>query len=225
LDLEGLGDKTAGLLVEEGLVQHLPDLFELRPEQLEELEGFAEKSARNLVEGIERASHTELHRFLFGLGIPEVGVTVARDLARHFRSLEALRQAGEEALQEVEGVGPRMATQIAEFFREPRHREILDRLLAGRLEIVEQLEEEGSTELAGKRFVLTGTLQGLTRGEAKRLLESLGAKVTGTVSAKTDFLVAGSQPGSKVEKARELGVRILDESALMELVDSRRVEA
>ncbi len=223
LDVEGLGEETARLLVDKGLVRQLPDLFDLKAVQLQELEGFAEKSATNLVEGIRRASHTELARFLAGLGIPEVGVAVARQLARHYRTIDALRVADEEALQEVDGVGPRMAEQIVGFFLEPHNAHVLDRLLDDRVVLIEAPEEEISTDLEGLRFVLTGGLERLSREAAKELLESLGAKVTSTVSSKTDYVVAGSDPGSKLEKARQLSVQILDEAGFLELLGERGV--
>ena len=223
LDIEGLGEETASLLVEKGLVRQLPDLFDLQAERLEELDGFAEKSAAKLVDGIRRASHTELARFLAGLGIPEVGVAVARQLARHFRTFDALREADEEVLQEVEGVGPRMAEQIVGFFLEPHNRQILDRLLDGRIELAEPADETVSTDLAGLRFVLTGGLERLSRDEAKQHLESLGAKVTSAVSSKTDYVVAGTDPGSKLGKAEELGLEILDETAFLDLLRSSGV--
>lgn len=218
LDIEGLGDETARLLVEEGLVRELPDLFDLQSEQVEALEGFAEKSATNLVEGIRQASRTELARFLAGLGIPEVGVAVARQLALHFRSIDALRTADEAALQEVDGVGPRMAEQIVGFFLEPQNGQVLDRLLDGRVELLEVEGEPTSTDLEGLRFVLTGGLEALSRGDAKKLLESAGAKVTSALSSKTDYVVAGSDPGSKLDKAQRLGLRILDETAFLDLL-------
>ncbi|MGB5815548.1 MAG: NAD-dependent DNA ligase LigA [Thermoanaerobaculia bacterium] len=224
LDIEGLGEETARQLVAEKLVEHLPDLFDLRPEQLVELDGFAQKSAENLVAGIENASHAELHRFLFGLGIPEVGATVARSIARHFRSVEALRRASEEELQEVDGVGPKMAEQIVGFFQEPRNNKILDELLAGRVEIIEPEEEIEADDLAGLKFVLTGGLERFSRGEAKELLESLGAKVTSSVSAKTDYVVAGTDPGSKYDKARKLGVTTLDEQGFLGLLADKGVD-
>ena len=218
LDIEGLGDETARLLVEQGLVRQLPDLFDLRAEQLQDLDGFAAKSATNLVASIQRASRAELGRFLAGLGIPEVGVAVARQLARHFRSIDVLRQADEEALQEVDGVGPRMAEQIVGFFVEPHNAGVLDRLLDGRVELLEPPDEAVSADLAGLRFVLTGGLERLSRGEAKEILESLGAKVTSAVSSKTDYVVAGADPGSKLEKAEQLGLQILDEAAFLKLL-------
>jgi DNA ligase (NAD+) len=224
LDIEGLGEETARLLVGKKLVEHLPDLFDLAPEQLVELEGFAQKSAENLVAGIEKASHAELHRFLFGLGIPEVGATVARSIARHFRSVEALRAAGEEELQEVDGVGPKMAEQIVGFFEEPRNNKILDELLGGRVEIIEPEEKTEAGDLAGLKFVLTGGLEKFSRGEAKQLLESLGAKVTSSVSAKTDYVVAGTDPGSKYDKAQKLGVTTLDEEGFLGLLADKGVD-
>ena len=224
LDIEGLGDETAKQLVEEGLVAHLPDLFDLKAEQLLELEGFAEKSATALVQAIGRAAHADLDRFLFGLGVPEVGVAVARDLARHFGTLATLRAADEALLEEVDGVGPRMSEQIVSFFREPRNAEILDRLLDGRIELSEVEGEPASDELAGLKFVLTGGLERLSRGQAKDYLESMGAKVSGSISAKTDFVVAGKDPGSKYTKAQNLGLRILDEEGFLELLSSHGLQ-
>ena len=223
LDIEGLGDETAKQLVAEGLVQHLPDLFDLEAEQLLALEGFAEKSAESLVQAIRAASHAELGRFLFGLGIPEVGAAVAKDLARHFGSLAALRAADKAELEAVEGIGPRMSDQIVTFFGEPRNAEILDRLLDGRIEVSEIEVDPSSEELAGMKFVLTGGLDQLTRDQAKQYLESLGAKVTGSVSAKTDYVIAGRDPGSKYDKAQKLGLHILDEQGFLELLASHGV--
>ena len=225
LDIEGLGEVTARLLIDQGLVRHLPDLFDLRAEQLLELEGFAEKSAKALVEAIERASHCELDRFLFGLGIPEVGGATARDLARHFGSFAAIRAAGEEALQEVPGVGPRMAAEIAAFFREPHNAAILDQLLDGRIHLIEggPAAAPGGA-LDGLRFVLTGGLERLTRSRASELLESHGAKVSSAVSRKTDYVVAGTDPGSKLAKAEALGVRVLDEQGLVDLLADKGIE-
>jgi DNA ligase (NAD+) len=223
LDIEGLGEETAKLLVDKKLVRHVPDLFDLRVSQLVELEGFAETSANNLVAAVQRASRAELQRFLFALGIPEVGATVARNLARHFRSLQAIRKADAETLSEVEGVGPRMSEQIVTFFREPRNVEILDRLLDGRIEVLEMAEEEAGDNLEGLRFVLTGGLESLTRNQAKVMLESLGATITSSVSARTDYVVAGRDPGSKYQNALDLDIEILDETGLIELLESRGV--
>ena len=225
LDVEGLGEETAKLLVDRGLVSRLPDLFDLEPQQIEPLPGFAEKSARRLVDGIETASRVELHRFLYALGIPEVGATVARSLADHFRSFDAIREADEEVLQEVDGVGPRMAEQITAFFTEETNREVLDRLLDGRVELLEPEGEagEGGGEppLAGLTMVFTGSLEGFTRSEAQDAARRLGAKVTGSVSGNTDYVVAGEGAGSKADRAEELGVPILDEAGFLELVEER----
>ncbi len=222
LDVEGLGEETAKLLVSEGLVRHLPELFDLTAEQLEPLPGFAAKSAENLVAGIEKASHVELERFLFGLGIPEVGVTVARNLAHHVRSFDALREADAEALQQIDGVGLRMAEEITAFFAEEKHREVLDRLLDGRIHLIEpEPEEEGPKPLDGLTMVFTGSLERFSRSEVKEVARSLGAKVTGSVSKKTDYVVAGDEAGSKRDKAEELGVPILDEGGFVALVEER----
>ncbi|MDX1630981.1 MAG: NAD-dependent DNA ligase LigA, partial [Thermoanaerobaculia bacterium] len=214
LDIEGLGEETARLLVSEGLVEEPADLFDLSMEDLEPLEGFARKSAENLVTAIERSSRVELPRFLYGLGIPEVGVTVARDLARHFGSLETLREADEEALQEVSGVGPRMAEAIRDFFDAEENRRILDDLLDDRVELIET--GPGGREespLEGLTFVFTGSLERWTRREARELVEAAGARATSSVSGETDFVVAGEGAGSKLERGRELGVELLDEEA------------
>ena len=228
LDVEGLGEEAAKLLVAEGLVGQLPDLFELEAGDLVELEGFAEKSADNLVGAIERASETELARFLHGLGIPEVGATVARDLARWFGTFEAIRTASEEELQAMDGVGPKMAEAICGFFDEPRNEEILDELEA-KVTLVD--EGEGVRErapealpLEGETFVFTGALEGLTRREARELVEDAGGRATSSVSGETDYVVVGENPGSKADAAGELGVKTLDEDAFLELLRERGVE-
>lgn len=222
LDIEGLGEETARLFVSEGVVTRLPDIFDLTPDGLMELEGFAETSAANLVSGIERASQTELRRLLYGLGIPEVGAAVARSLARHFGTIEAVRTADVSALVEVEGIGPIMAERIREFFDEPHNAENLDRIL-GHLSIAAVEASgasgaEGNGALAGKTFVFTGGLETLTRPEAKDRVEALGARVTGSVSKKTDYVVAGDDPGSKLAKAEKLGLTILTEEDFVELL-------
>jgi DNA ligase (NAD+) len=219
LDIEGLGDETARLLVTEGLVRQLPDLFDLTPEQLVTLEGFAEKSAENLVDGLAKASRAELHRFLIGLGIPEVGVAVAKDLARHFRSLDALRRASGEDLETVPGVGPKMAEQIATFFGDERNREILDTLLA-KVVLVEPTGE-AATQLAELKVVFTGGLTQLSRRDAKQLVESLGGRVTSSVSKETAFVVVGANPGSKSDDAQRLGVQTLTEEEFVDFVRSK----
>lgn len=220
LDIEGLGGETAALLVDQGLVAELADLFDVAEDDLTPLEGFAEVSARNLVNAIGERRRIELARFLVGLGIPEVGVTVARDLAEHFRGIEALLAAAAEDLEEVHGVGPKMSAAIRGFLDEPRVSSALDRLLAKGFEFaVPQggAVEEGSP-LVGKTLVLTGSLETLTRTELKRVLQELGARVTGSVSARTDYLVAGANPGSKLARARALGVEVVNEEELRQLL-------
>jgi DNA ligase (NAD+) len=233
LDIEGLGDETSKLFIAQGLVRQLPDLFDLRAEQLVHLEGFAEKSANNLVAALAKASHTELARFLYGLGIPEVGVSVARDLARHFGTFARLRAADEETLQEVQGIGPRMAEQITAFFREPKSSEVLDALLT-KLTLVETAGTPASSTsdattaavlpLAGKKIVFTGGLSRLSRREAQELAERLGARATGSVSKSTDWVVVGEDAGSKADDARKLGVAILDEDGYLALLREHGVE-
>lgn len=220
LDIEGLGEETAKLLVSKGLVKRLPDLFDLRQEQLEPLERFAEKSAKNLVEAIHKARKVELHRFLYALGIPEVGLAVAKDLARHFGSLAALEKASQEELERVKGIGPKMSAQIYAFFQDPGNRKVLEDLLSGRMEIVES-SAEGKKPLEGLKFVFTGGLQAMTRREAKELVEAHGGRALSSVSRETDYVVAGEDPGSKLDQARKLGVRVLDEQAFLELLRSK----
>jgi DNA ligase (NAD+) len=226
LDVEGLGDETAKLLVETGLVRKLPDLFDLTLEQIQGLEGFAEKSAQSLVDGLEKASRAELPRFLYGLGIPEVGQAVAKDLARHFGTFERLRRASEEELEQVHGVGARMAEQIAGFFAETRHQELLGALLAPRPDgrpsrvVLQQeaVDEDRPRPLAGKKFVFTGGLDQLSRDEAEERVGRLGARATSSVSKATDYVVAGRDAGSKLDKAQALGVPVLDEAAFLALL-------
>lgn len=219
LDIEGLGDESAKLFVSQGLVRQLPDLFNLRREQIAPLEGFAEKSATKLVEALARARKTELARFLYGLGIPEVGTAVARDLARHFRTFERLRGASADELQTVPGVGPRMAEQILAFFAEPQNAAVLDALR----EVIELAEVTAPAPAApglllGKKFVFTGGLETLSRDEAKSRIEQLGAKAVSSVSKATDYVVVGSDPGSKADDAARLGVPTLDEAGFIALL-------
>ena len=216
LDIEGLGAETASLLVDTGLVSELADLFDLSAEQLLELPGFAEKSAHNLIRGIQAKRATELARFLFGLGIPEVGVSVAGDLAAHFGNFEALRGASEEALQAVYGIGPRMAEQIRRFFDDPRIAEAVTAVRAKMKSLSAPVAVETSGPLAGKRFVFTGTMGSMPRSRAKQIVEAAGGKTTASVSKETDFLVAGGGAGSKMTRARELEVQILTEEEFLD---------
>ncbi len=220
MDIEGLGSKIIDQLVELDLVGDPADLYALRMETLADLERMAEKSAQNLVDAIERSKDVPLGRLLFALGIREVGEVSARNLARHFGGLDALIAADAEALEAVDDVGPIMAAHIREFFAERRNREVVDRLLAAGVEPkAEAAEPAGERPLEGLTLVLTGSLDAMPRSAAKKRLEALGAKVTGSVSKKTSAVIAGADPGSKLDKARELGVTVLDESGLLKLLD------
>jgi len=224
LDIEGLGDETAKLFVAEGLVRQLPDLFEIRAEQLLHLEGFAQKSANKLVDALKKAAAAaELPRFLYGLGIPEVGVAVARDLARHFGTFANLRMADEAALTAVAGVGPRMSQQILDFFGEPKNAAVLDELTV-KLNLVEtepaprEPSEEAAARvkpLAKQKWVFTGGLTHLARRDAQGYVESLGGRVTGSVSKSTSVVVIGEDAGSKAEDARKLGVQTMNEEEFL----------
>ena len=220
LDIENLGEKLVDQLVDQGLVSTLPDLYRLTLTQLSALERMAEKSASNLLDGLEKSKSTTLARFIFGLGIRHVGETTAKELARHFGTLDALIGADEVALTQVSDVGPVVAQSLQHFFGEPHNREVVAQL---RIAGVHWPEHKGTplrstTHLSGKIFVLTGTLPNLTREKAAALLEAVGAKVAGSVSRKTDYVVAGADAGNKLDKARELGVPVLDEAGMLALL-------
>jgi DNA ligase (NAD+) len=223
LDIEGLGEEAAMLFVKEGIVKRLPDLFDLKAVDLIPLEGFAAKKATNLIAAIETSSTVELHRFIYGLGIPEVGATVAKDLARQFGSIARLRGASREELEAIDGIGPRIAEQLVTFFEEPQNAFVLDALLAGRVTVKGAATTE-SAALGGSKFVFTGGLEILSRGQAKELVESLGARVVSSVSKATDYVVVGADPGSKYEKAKDLGVKILNEAEFVELMRENGAE-
>jgi DNA ligase (NAD+) len=224
LDIEGLGDETAALLVDRELVTDLADLFGLEEEELIPLPGFAEKSAANLVAAIQARRTTELARFLFGLGIPEVGVKVARDLAEHFRNLEALRGADREALEEVPGIGPTMSELIVDFFADERNAAAIDAVAARMERLTVPESGEAGSALEGKTFVFTGGLESMSRSRAGKLVESAGGRAVSSVSGSTDYLVAGEGAGSKLEKARELGVTVLSEEEFLGLLGEAGVE-
>jgi DNA ligase (NAD+) len=189
-----------------------------------ELEGFAEKSAANLVDAIRRSALVELHRFVYGLGIPEVGAAVARELARHFRSFDEIRQATGDELEAVPGVGPKMAERIEAFFREEHNQRILDGLLDDEVTLVQPKGTAASGVLEGIKMVFTGGLGRITRREAQELVESLGGRATSSVSKEIDYVVVGTDPGSKFEKAQKLGVKTLTEDEFLELLRSKGVE-
>jgi DNA ligase (NAD+) len=222
LDIEGLGDKLVDQLVEHGVVKTPADLYRLEPAALANLERMGEKSAANLLAAIDKSRDTTLERFIFALGIRNVGETTARDLARHFGKLDALMDADEAALQAVPDVGPVVAASIAGFFGEPRNRKVVQELRKLGVRWVEgRAKAPAELPLAGKTFVLTGTLSGMSREEATVRIVARGGRVSGNVSKKTHYLVAGTGPGSKLEKARALGVEILDEKALAKLLEQK----
>jgi DNA ligase (NAD+) len=200
------------------MVETPADLYKLDVTMLSGLERMAEKSAGNVIAAIEKSKHTTLARLIFALGIRNVGESTARDLARHFGSIHALLDADVNALERVPDVGPVVAQSIAQFSAEPHNRAVIAALLAAGVkpEAEARVAESG---LEGKTFVLTGTLPGMHRDEAKRRIEARGGRVAGSVSKKTDYVVAGEEPGSKLEKARTLGITVLDEDGLLKLLE------
>ena len=221
MDIEGLGDKLVEQLVDGGLIRSLPDLYRLGVLKLAELDRMAVKSAENLVTALEQSKRTTLGRFLFGLGIRHVGEATAKDLARHLGSMDRIMDASVEELAQVPDVGPVVAASIHTFFAQPHNREVVEQLRACGIAWEEGEAQVASGPLVGKTVVLTGTLPTLSRDQAKDLLEAAGAKVAGSVSKKTDFVVAGTDAGSKLTKAQELGINILDESGLMSMLEKR----
>lgn len=219
-DIQGLGDKLIDQLAERGWVKHPDDLFHLSVAQLAGLERMAEKSAQNVVDALEAAKQTTLARFIYALGIPEVGEVTAKQLAQHFCELDALMQADAEALLEVPDVGEVVADNIVTFFKQPHNQEVIAGLLAAGVHWPKPKARvlDESSPFAGKVVVLTGTLQQRDRSEAKALLEAAGAKVTGSVSAKTDYVIAGEKAGSKLTKAESLGVPVLTEQQWLEMM-------
>ena len=223
LDIEGLGERKVEQLLETGLVERLPDLYELDAEELAELEGWGETSAANLLSELEAAREPDLAAFLVAIGVPEVGPTVARDLARHFGSFDAVREASREELREVEGIGEVVAGEIREFFDSERNRAVL----AGLLDHVtpQETDVETGDALEGLTFVFTGALDGYTRSEAQALVERNGGAATSSVSGNTDYLVAGENPGaSKLEDAEENDVPVVDREGFEALLVGRGVE-
>ncbi len=217
MNIDGLGDKLIEQLVEKQLIRDASGLYYLTQDQLATLERMAEKSASNVISAINHSKQTTLDRFLYALGIREVGDATARSLANHFGNLPAIQSANEEALEEVADVGPIVAKHIATFFSQKHNQEVIENLLKADIHWPD-VEIKTEQPLKGKTFVITGTLESMKREEAKQQLLELGAKVSGSVSKKTDYVVAGADPGSKVEKARQLDVKILDEAGLLALL-------
>jgi DNA ligase (NAD+) len=218
MDIEGLGEKNVTLLLERGLVRGAADLYDLTAEQLLELDGFARVSADRLIAAIDASRERPFSRVLFAIGIEEVGEITARNIAAQFGSVDALLEAAPEQIEQTPGVGPKMAATIAAQLAAPAMRELIERLRAAGLQFAQAGPPPGEGPLAGKTFVLTGTLPALTREAATELIMAAGGKVTSSVSKKTDYVVAGESPGSKLEKAERLGVAVLDEGGLEALV-------
>jgi DNA ligase (NAD+) len=216
-DIDGLGIKLVDQLVDKGLIATSADIFRLEAEGLAAMDRMGPKSADNLIAAIQHRRRISLTRFLYALGIRHVGENAAGILAGHFKNLEAAAKAPVEDLENVEGIGPETAHSIREFFDQEENNETIRRILESGVELVQESAAADRT-LAGKTFVLTGTLEGMTRNQAQKRIEAAGGRVTGSVSKNTDYLVAGNHPGSKLEKAREWGVKIIDEAAFQEMV-------
>lgn len=217
MDIEGLGDKLAEQLIDKKQISNVADIYDLTLHELKSLERMGTKSSQNLLDQIEKSKHTTLPKFLYALGIREVGEATARLLALHFKSLDDLRKATKEDLQQVPDIGPVVAQHIVNFFHEKHNQTILNKLIRSGI-YWDTVKEPENNSLAGKTFVLTGTLESMSRDEAKNKIESLGAKVSGSVSAKTNYVVVGAEAGSKLAKAKELGVKTLDESEFLRML-------
>ncbi|HWV55958.1 MAG TPA: NAD-dependent DNA ligase LigA [Longimicrobiales bacterium] len=215
MDIRGLGERTVQQLLDAGLVHDVADIFRLTEGDLLKLDGFATTSAQNLIAAIEEAKDRPLSRLLYGLGIRHVGAHAARVLAKEFGSMDALRAADESAFAAVYGIGETTAAALAHYLAEPRNLEVIDRLAAAGVRMDEPVERAVHRPLAGKTFVVTGTLPSLSRAEATALIERYGGRVSGSVSRKTDYVVAGESPGSKLDRARELGVTVIGEEELL----------
>ncbi len=225
MNIDGLGKRTIAQLVDKGLVRNLADLYTLRKEQLLELEGFAEKSATQLIEELKRSKQASLPRLLIGLGIRHVGTHIAKVLAKQYGTLQNIQMAKKDELQAIHEIGPEIASSVESFFREERNLAVIRHMLERGMQIepLESTAGESPQPFAGQSFVLTGTLEGMTREEAKQRIESLGGRVMSSVSNKTDYVVAGADPGSKFAKAQKLGIQVLDESAFRSLLSEKKL--
>jgi DNA ligase (NAD+) len=221
MDIEGLGDKTAKDMVGKGIVKDIADLYRLSVEDLLKLEGFAEKSSNQLYKAIQGTKSPRLDRFLYALGIRHVGERVARVLAQRYRSLDMLRKASRDDLEKTEEIGPEIARSVAQFFSEEENKHILDRLDKSGVKVKDMPQEKKELPLQGKTFVFTGKLENYTRDEAQRLVERLGGRATSSVSNETDYVVAGKDPGSKLDQAREHNVAILEEEQFASLLEEQ----
>ncbi len=217
MNIEGMGDALVSQLTDHGLVKNVADIYQLTKEKLLSLERMGDKSAQNILDEIDSSKKLPLERVIYGLGIRFVGERTAQFLAEHFGSMDDLMKASVEDLEEVNEVGPRIAKSIAEFFQEPKNQELIKRLGKAGLMFSGKKKERG-TKLAGKTFVLTGTLPRYSRDEAKKLIEDAGGHVTGSVSKKTDYVIAGEDAGSKLDKAKTLGVPVIGETEMLHLL-------
>ncbi len=218
MNIDGLGDKLVEQLNSEALIENVSDLYELKLEDIADLDRMGEKSAQNLLTALEKSKQTTLAKFIYSLGIREVGEATSQALANHFGNLEKLQQADKESLEAVSDVGPIVAGHIVEFFKESHNQEVIQCLINSGVQWDDVQISESDHEYAGKIFVITGTLESMSRDEAKEKLQAIGAKVTGSVSKKTDYLIAGENAGSKLEKAKQLDVAVLSEFEFLELL-------
>ncbi len=217
MDIDGLGVKLIDQLVEKGLVKDVADIYYIKKDQLIALERMADKSAQNIIDAIEKSKTKPLSKFLYSLGIRHVGETTAEDLARHFPRLDDFFNLSEEGLMEVEGIGPEVAASVVQFFRDKKNKESIDRLKKAGVKVIEPKAKEKG-KLAGKVFVFTGAFQGFERDEARNIVESLGGMTASSISKKVDFVVVGEDPGSKFDKAKELGIKILTEAEFKKMI-------
>jgi DNA ligase (NAD+) len=218
MDIEGLGEAVVEQLINEGMIRTYADLYDLKKEQLIPLERLGEKSAQNLIDAIWKSKQQTLDRIIYALGIRFVGRTVAKDLAKHFKTMDALIQADEETMESIDSIGPKIAESVRAFFRNKKNIQLVERLKNAGLSFEPDEDEQVSSKLKDKKIVLTGTLSSYTRNEAKQIIEKHGGSTTSSVSKNTDFLLAGDSPGSKYDKAKKLNIKILDEKEFQQLV-------
>jgi len=217
MNIEGLGKKLVDKFVEEDIIRSPVDLYHLKKEQIAKLEGMGDKSAQNLLDSIEKSKEIELARFIYALGIPLVGEHLARVLAQHYKSLEKLASATEEELMQIKEIGPESAHSIVKFFRQEGNKKVIEGLLKAGIKFKE-IKKEKPSKIAGLKFVFTGKLESFSREEAKRIVEELGGIASSSVSRETDYLVMGEEPGSKLEKAKKLGIKVITEKEFKELI-------
>jgi DNA ligase (NAD+) len=218
MDIDGLGDVLVDMLVGKGMVKTLADLYHLKQDELAALERMGEKSASNLLAEIEKSRRAEFRRVLYALGIRFVGERTAQILADHFGSMDELAGATQEELEEASEIGPKVAESIRHWFHEPHNKRLIAALREAGLQFQQKKSRKAGGKLEGKQFVLTGTLPNYSRDEAARMIEETGGKVMGSVSRKTDYVVVGVEPGSKLDKAKSLGVKTIDEAELLRLL-------